>query len=275
MIEVDPINQCLSKCRLEWFVPGVELGSRSWLYCGAVWSAIFGAGTRKAVVEPLDCLCVAGKCFLASLACCSCLKLSALGRSGPRGRHHTKPTCWSATPSSPHGRRHAAVRNVYDFCLQGVDHSLHAQAAEVPSICAVLQRHSVPDSVLSSLGEGLHFVEAVEGEVKVDILVGQDFYWRLMTPERVSITPGLVAQRTIFGWVMSGLLPEDHSGPRVQSNVSVSHQLPCCDVSESMVRKFWDLESVGIVGRESQLEWSLMWTLNGTLWSLGTSTWNI
>ena len=24
------------------------------------------------------------------------------------GRHHTKPTCWSATPSSLHGRRHAA-----------------------------------------------------------------------------------------------------------------------------------------------------------------------
>ena len=41
MIEVDPINQCLSKCRLGWFVPGVEeLGSRSSLYCGAVWSGI-------------------------------------------------------------------------------------------------------------------------------------------------------------------------------------------------------------------------------------------
>ena len=148
----------------------------------------------------------------------------------------------------------AAVRNVYDFCLQGVDHSLHVQAAEVPSICAALQRPSVPDSVLSSPGEGLQFVEAVEGEVNVDILVGQDFYWRLMTPEIVSIAPGLVAQRTIFGWVMSGLLPEDHSSPRVQSNVSVSHQLLCCDVSESMVRKFWDLESIGVVGRESQLE---------------------
>ena len=75
-----------------------------------------------------------------------------------------------------------------------------------------------------------------------------------MTPEIMSITPGLVAQRTIFGWVMSGFLPEDHSGPRVQSNVNVSHQLLCCDVSESMVCKFWDLKSVGIVGRESQLE---------------------
>ena len=145
----------------------------------------------------------------------------------------------------------ATFRNVYDFCLQGVDHSLHVQAAEVPSICATLKRLSVPDSVLSSLGEGLQFVEAVEGEVKVDILVGQDFYWRLMTPKIVSIAPGLAAQRTIFGWVMSGLLPEDHSSPRVQSNVSVSHHLLCCDVSESMVSKYWDLKSTGIVGCES------------------------
>ena len=89
MIEVDPINQCLSKCRLEWFVPGVEeLGSRSWLYCGAVWSAIFGAGTREPVVEPLVCVCVTGKCFLASLARCCRFKLAALGRSGPRGAVH-------------------------------------------------------------------------------------------------------------------------------------------------------------------------------------------
>ena len=28
--------------------------SPSWLHCGAVWSAIFGAGTREAVMEPLD-----------------------------------------------------------------------------------------------------------------------------------------------------------------------------------------------------------------------------
>ena len=95
MIEVDPINQWLSKCRLEWFVPGFEeLGSQSWLYCGAVWSAIFGAGTREPVLEPLDCLCVTGKCFLASLACCCRLKLAALGRSGPLGAVHVGSWAW-------------------------------------------------------------------------------------------------------------------------------------------------------------------------------------
>ena len=89
MIEVDPINQCLSKCRLEWFVPGVEeLGSRSWLYCGAVWSAIFGAGTREPVVEPLVCVCVTGKCFLASLAQ---LLSFEVGRSGKVGAAWRRP----------------------------------------------------------------------------------------------------------------------------------------------------------------------------------------
>ena len=75
-----------------------------------------------------------------------------------------------------------------------------------------------------------------------------------MTPEIMSITPGLVVQRIIFGLAMSGLLPEDHSGPSFQNYISVSHQLLCCDVSKSIFDKFWDLESVGIVGHESQLE---------------------
>ena len=36
-------------------------------------------------------------------------------------------------------------------------------------------------SVLNSVGQGLSFVEAVEGDVKMDILIDQDFYWKLMT----------------------------------------------------------------------------------------------
>ena len=97
---------------------------------------------------------------------------SLVDRIGPEWVGTRTMSCTAFGCNSP---GEATVRNVYDFCLQGVDHSLHVQAAEVPSICAALQRPSVPDSVLSSLGEGLHFVEAVEGEVKVDILVGQDF----------------------------------------------------------------------------------------------------
>ena len=135
---------------------------------------------------------------------------------------------WTCVGPVPYPVQPLVGRNVYDFCLQGDDHSFHVQAAEVLSICAALQRHSVPDSVLSSLGEGLHFVEAAGGEIKIDILMGQDFYWGLMTPEIVRITPVLVVQHTIFGWVMPGLLPEDHSGPSVP--VMLVFLISCCAV---------------------------------------------
>ena len=74
---------------------------------------------------------------------------SLVDRIGPEWVGTRTMSCASFGCNSP---GEAAVRNVYDFCLQGVDHSLHVQAAEVPSICAALQRPSVPDSVLSSLG---------------------------------------------------------------------------------------------------------------------------
>ena len=61
---------------------------------------------------------------------------------------------------------------------------------------------------------------------------------------RHRMSPGLVAQRTIFGWILSGVLRENLSH---FSEASVSHQLLCCDVSDSLMRRFWDLESIGIL----------------------------
>ena len=59
-------------------------------------------------------------------------------------------------------------------------------------------------------------------EIEVDILVGLNAYWKLMTPEIVVMSDGLVAQRSVFGWILSGPLPV----PTVAaSQLSVSHQL--------------------------------------------------
>ena len=43
--------------------------------------------------------------------------------------------------------------------------------------------------------------------MKVDLLIGLDVYWKFMTPEMVCLPEGLVAQRSLFGWVLSGPLP--------------------------------------------------------------------
>ena len=52
-------------------------------------------------------------------------------------------------------------------------------------------------------------------EIEVDILVGLDAYWKLMTPEIVVMSDGLVAQRSVFGWILSGPLPVPTVAARV------------------------------------------------------------
>ncbi|GAB1607214.1 hypothetical protein Ahia01_001004700, partial [Argonauta hians] len=80
------------------------------------------------------------------------------------------------------------------------------------------------------------------GEITVDILIGLDWYWRLVSGEIKSISDGLVAQKTNFGWIVSGRLEKVSRA----GLVNISHQLLCVDVKESLAHKFWDLESVGI-----------------------------
>ncbi|XP_066961192.1 uncharacterized protein [Macrobrachium rosenbergii] len=82
--------------------------------------------------------------------------------------------------------------------------------------------------------------------VNVDILVGLNAYWRFMVPNKTLQSKNLVAQESVFGWVLSGScnIPLDR--------VSVTSQLLCINnVSESDLHKFWGLESVGISSKEA------------------------
>ena len=81
-------------------------------------------------------------------------------------------------------------------------------ATEIPTICAPMFRPAVPDSALGSFGKYIEIVDVPMGqEIKVDILVVIDAYWRLMTPEIVVRSDGLAAQRSVFGWILSGPSP--------------------------------------------------------------------
>ena len=150
----------------------------------------------------------------------------------------------------------ATFRNVYNVLLQGREGQMEKiVATEVPVICAPLFRPSIPENILQSFGEGIDFEDVGEGDkVQVDLLVGLDNYWRLMTTDICmpdytgSHLPGLVAQRSIFGWVLSGPMPDNTAS---FSGVHISHQLLCLDVSESLIRNLWELESVGICGDDS------------------------
>ena len=56
-----------------------------------------------------------------------------------------------------------------------------------------------------------------------------------------------MAQATVFGWMVSGPVPSCHMG----MDRSVSHQLLCLNVTDDVIKSFWNLESIGIVEKDS------------------------
>ena len=84
----------------------------------------------------------------------------------------------------------------------------------------------------------------------VDILIGSDLYWQLVTGETRCKNPGPVAVNTVLGWVLSG--PVSSTTPDVPSACLVTHTLRVdgspqdVQLLDDRLKSFWELESFGI-----------------------------
>ena len=154
----------------------------------------------------------------------------------------TQPISYSVF-GTDHGGK-SELRNLFHVNLKCADESyVSLFATEIPIICAPVYRPDIPLHVLQSF-EGLSYEADCSdgGEVQVDVLIGLDAYWKFMKSGIVRNTGGLVAQESVFGWVLSGSLVDDGGSLSV-----VSHQLLCFnEVPEAALHKFWNLESIGI-----------------------------
>ncbi|XP_064648538.1 uncharacterized protein LOC135500816 [Lineus longissimus] len=171
----------------------------------------------------------------------------------------SEPICFAAFGGGTSAK--GQLHNVYNLELsnaaKGAVHVETINAVEVPLICTPLQRPQVPQSVLNSFGEGVEFHGVEAGQRSIDILIGIDTYWDFMKPGLKRHPDGPVAQETIFGWVLSGCL----KNPKVPKSLTpnsrnLSHQLLCLDshsqgVTDQTVRSFWELESIGIMKKET------------------------
>ena len=124
-----------------------------------------------------------------------------------------------------------------------------------------MYRSRVPHDILDAF-TGIPFEEDYgKGRpVKIDILIGLDNYWALMNNKCVKSTSGLVAQETAFGWMLSGAWYNDRSRSeqnhdQSMNNASKTRSLFCqteMAVSETEIRRMWDLDSIGIGPEESE-----------------------
>ena len=92
-------------------------------------------------------------------------------------------------------------------------------------ICEPLHGHTLDDPLMKKLEEyPLGDPSCVkEKSLPIDILIGVDNKWRLMTDSIVRLRPGLVVMSTLFGWVLSGEVPS--KGSRVHGRTYMAHTL--------------------------------------------------
>ena len=135
-----------------------------------------------------------------------------------------------------------ALRNIYSVPLIGSDKTFTLTATEIPSICAPLYSAQL-SQYECDLFNDIDLKECmIESErVEIDILIGMDTYWSLMKSGTKRVGD-LVAQQTVFGWVLSGTSNQSTSSGDVFSSALLSFN----DVTQSDLHRFWDLETVGI-----------------------------
>ena len=115
------------------------------------------------------------------------------------------------------------------------------EAVRVPVICAPLRRPQVPAQLLETFSH-LPLADSFSDDQDqlIDILVGQDQYWDLVRAGLFRSSEGLVAQETVFGWVLSGKAEGPPGGP-LGRGVSLCQLLTMTDVPAG--RNLWSLGS--------------------------------
>ena len=127
-------------------------------------------------------------------------------------------------------------------------------AFTVPLICQPLQSQPVNRVIGDSkCFSGLRLADYSTGEQNLDvnILIGSDYYWTLVTGHTIRGSQDPTAVHTKLGWVLSGPGSGD-AGDLQRNNLVTTHVLKCANepVSyeglEGELKKFWDLKSLSI-----------------------------
>ena len=146
------------------------------------------------------------------------------------------------------------------MCLKGYS-PMSLSLYVVPTICEPLVNQPITACVQQSKAfSGLDLADNSDGEssLQVDMLIGSDYYWDIVTGSVCRIDGGPTAIHTKLGWVLSE--PTSVRGSvSCSMNLSTTHVLKVgahLEESKSLdeqLRSFWELESLGIQEEEKTL----------------------
>ena len=127
----------------------------------------------------------------------------------------------------------------------------------VPLICQPLKNQYVSNASKTYPHlTNLHLPDYSSGEdnAKVDILIGSDHYWKIVTEKNRQGDSGPTAIQMRLGWVLSRPVGNEPRQLTHTSNLSTIHTLKCAseevecknDILVQELKRFWDLETLGI-----------------------------
>jgi hypothetical protein len=105
-----------------------------------------------------------------------------------------------------------------------------------------------PDINTMARTRKLQLADPIEGErdLPIEVLIGGDYYWRIVqNTSTIRLSSSLVLLPTKFGWILTGNRTGITANQMTVNHVSLEH-------SDNEFRKFWELESIGIMPNQEQ-----------------------
>ena len=134
---------------------------------------------------------------------------------------------------------------------------LNLSAYVVPLICSSINNQNTRFAQQSYEHlSGLNLADSANDgeEFDLDILIGSDYYWQLVMGGLIHGSSDSPAMHTVVGWVLSCLVKGAPPDSRSSINIASTHVLRCSTqhsnpseaAIESNLKRFWELESLGI-----------------------------
>ena len=138
-------------------------------------------------------------------------------------------------------------------CIDGS--SIMVSCIAIPSICPPIQQQYPLEAVRSCKEfKRLNLADDCAGTAPVDILIGADYYWQIVSGDMLHSDTGTIALSTRLGWVLSGPVPSITAAGETMSALVTTqrHTTPSVSAEEpddallQQMKLFWELESLGI-----------------------------
>ena len=147
--------------------------------------------------------------------------------------------------------------DVVIVCLRSLNDNLimYIKAFTIPTICSPIANQAVDVAARSYS----HLSDLpLASDVDIDMLTGADYFWSIVIGVVRRDEEGPVAMETKLGWVLSGIMTENcydsaslvNAATHCMEVLSVSEEEQQNSRLEDQLRKFWELESIGISVKE-------------------------